>query len=292
MRSTNICKSVSINATKEQVWHALFDDKNYKVWASIFQAGSYAQTDWSLGSKIVFFDKSGFGLLGEVIESRPYEALSVKYSGFMEEEGEKALSIDLEVVTGSVESYKLSTLDGATRLEVCADLLPTYYEDMCNNWDEALLKIKSLAEQKLMFTYKFKTPRERVFKAWTDPHQLRQWFRPPNYEIERCEVDLQPGGAFKVLMKAPDGTLAPTKGEYVEIVFPDRLVYYDSWDDDRPDNPQLLTTVLFEPLTEGSMLSLFTVFESETQREQILATGILDGWMLFMKQLEHYLNQS
>ena len=48
-------------------------------------------------------------------------------------------------------------------------------------------------------------PRDLVWKAWTDPGLLKQWFAPKPYEISELEMDLQPGGIFRIRMVGPDG---------------------------------------------------------------------------------------
>jgi uncharacterized protein YndB with AHSA1/START domain len=48
-------------------------------------------------------------------------------------------------------------------------------------------------------------PLALVWKAYTDPEHLKQWFAPKPYEISECELDLRPGGIFRIRMVGPDG---------------------------------------------------------------------------------------
>ena len=48
-------------------------------------------------------------------------------------------------------------------------------------------------------------PIDLVWKAYTDPMHLKQWFAPKPYEISECELDLKPGGVFRIRMVGPDG---------------------------------------------------------------------------------------
>jgi uncharacterized protein YndB with AHSA1/START domain len=48
-------------------------------------------------------------------------------------------------------------------------------------------------------------PIDLVWKAYTDPQHLKQWFAPKPYEISECELDLRPGGIFRIRMVGPDG---------------------------------------------------------------------------------------
>src|SRR5258708_5259459 len=70
----------------------------------------------------------------------------------------------------------------------------------------------------------FDAPRELVFKAWTDPIHLAQWWGPKGFTNPVCEWDARPGGKVYVVMRAPDGTDYTMGGEFREIVAPERLV--------------------------------------------------------------------
>lgn len=70
-------------------------------------------------------------------------------------------------------------------------------------------------------------PRDLVWKAWTDPKLLKQWFAPKPYEISEVEMDLQPGGIFRIRMVGPDGfdTGHGNPGCVLEVVDGERLVW-------------------------------------------------------------------
>jgi uncharacterized protein YndB with AHSA1/START domain len=61
-------------------------------------------------------------------------------------------------------------------------------------------------EQELVFTRVFDAPRELVFKAWTDPKQVAQWWGPRGFSNPVCELDLRPGGAIRIHMRGRGGT--------------------------------------------------------------------------------------
>jgi uncharacterized protein YndB with AHSA1/START domain len=77
----------------------------------------------------------------------------------------------------------------------------------------------------------FDAPRERVWKAWTDAAELKQWWGPRGFKVKSCKVDLRPGGAFLYGMTAPDGTDTWGKFVYREIVAPTKLVCIVSFSD-------------------------------------------------------------
>src|ERR1700722_3962453 len=73
------------------------------------------------------------------------------------------------------------------------------------------------AERELKITRVFDAPREVVFKAWTDPKLLAQWWGPKGFTNPVCELDARPGGAIRVHMRGPDGTVYPMGGMFHEI---------------------------------------------------------------------------
>jgi uncharacterized protein YndB with AHSA1/START domain len=80
-------------------------------------------------------------------------------------------------------------------------------------------------ERELVFTRSFKAPPSVVFKAWTDPRHVAQWWGPRGFTNPVCELDVRQGGAIRIDMRGPDGTVYPMTGAYREIVEPERLVF-------------------------------------------------------------------
>jgi uncharacterized protein YndB with AHSA1/START domain len=77
----------------------------------------------------------------------------------------------------------------------------------------------------LTFTRTFDAPRELVFKVWTDPYHVAQWWGPHGLTIPLSKVDARVGGLFEVHMLTPDGTLLPSVGEFKEVVPHERIVF-------------------------------------------------------------------
>ncbi len=73
--------STSINASKEKVWKTLWDDSSYRKWTSVFSESSHAVTDWKEGSKVLFLDGKGSGMVSKIEINRPNEHMSFKYMG-------------------------------------------------------------------------------------------------------------------------------------------------------------------------------------------------------------------
>lgn len=75
----------------------------------------------------------------------------------------------------------------------------------------------------------FDAPPERVYKAFTDPSALKQWFVPKPWTIAKAEIDVRPGGSSLIVMKDPDGKEYPNRGVYLEVVPNRRLVTTDAY---------------------------------------------------------------
>ncbi len=83
----------------------------------------------------------------------------------------------------------------------------------------------STEEPTITFTRVFAAPRELVYQAWTDPKHVAQWFGPRGFTVPHCELDVHVGGRWRIDMRAPDGTVYPNQGVYLEVDPPRRLMY-------------------------------------------------------------------
>lgn len=84
----------------------------------------------------------------------------------------------------------------------------------------------------LTFTRVIAAPRSLVFAAWTDPRHVARWWGPHGFTNPVCEIDLRPGGVFRVHMRGPDGALYPGEGRVLEVVAPERLVFTSTYEGD------------------------------------------------------------
>jgi uncharacterized protein YndB with AHSA1/START domain len=140
--------------------------------------------------------------------------------------------------------------------------------------------------QTMITTRIFDAPREVVFQAWTDPKQLQRWWGPKGFTNPVCEVDARPGGAIRIHMRAPDGTVYPMTGVFHEVVVPERLVFTSSALDAN-GNPlfEVLNTVTFAE--EGGKTKL-TVHASVSKVIGDAAphlAGMEQGWSMTLDRL-------
>ncbi|MGK4569347.1 SRPBCC domain-containing protein [Flavobacterium sp. 3HN19-14] len=146
MQLKTISKTLSIFAPREKVWEVLTNDEYNKQWYAVFSEGTRATTDWELGSKAIFTDEGGNGIVGKIIVHDAFESLAIEYEGMVrdgKEDYETQLAKDMK---GCLEVYKLTVEDGVTQLDVACDMGEEYYFEMSEQWDKAMHKIKQLAE--------------------------------------------------------------------------------------------------------------------------------------------------
>lgn len=89
------------------------------------------------------------------------------------------------------------------------------------------------AEREVVITRVFDAPRERVFKAWTDPEQVKRWWGPKNFTSPVCRIDLRVGGKYLFCMRSADGQEFWSTGVYRQIVAPEQLAFTDSFADEQ-----------------------------------------------------------
>jgi len=79
------------------------------------------------------------------------------------------------------------------------------------------------SDRDLVLTRIINAPREKVFRAWTEPELLKQWFAPLPWTTPVAETDVRPGGSSLIVMRDPDGNEFPNRGVYLEVVKNERL---------------------------------------------------------------------
>ena len=108
-----------------------------------------------------------------------------------------------------------------------------------------MAETKTQQQNELKMERVFAAPRARVFEAWTDPAQIKKWFGPHGFMIEIAEVDLKPGGRFRLGMRAPDGNLYVVGGAYDIIDPPAKLTHSWAWEEGEMEGFETQVTVEF-----------------------------------------------
>jgi uncharacterized protein YndB with AHSA1/START domain len=179
-----------------------------------------------------------------------------------------ALIDGLTIVTFTKEGAK-TKLTVQTRAVALAPLATRMLEGMDSGWRQTLDRLEEHvrdecgrasgrpADRALEISRIVDAPRERVFKAWTDPEQIARWWGPQGFTTTSLTMDLHPGGAYRACMRSPTGTLHCRQGVYQEIVPPERLVFTFAWEGATGDpGPQTVVTVTFAAQRGKTLITL------------------------------------
>jgi uncharacterized protein YndB with AHSA1/START domain len=146
-----------------------------------------------------------------------------------------------------------------------------------------------VAEHGITIRRVFDAPRQRVWQEWSEPERFADWFGGPEAEIplETVTMDLRPGGAWRATMLfGPDRRVIRWKGEFLEVVAPERLVLTFS---DRPDEVYERATVVLNDLGSGRTEMLFEQ-RGHMRPEEYDRTK--EGWVVFFDRMEARLRAS
>jgi uncharacterized protein YndB with AHSA1/START domain len=146
---------------------------------------------------------------------------------------------------------------------------------------------ESTDDRTLTLTRLIDAPPERVFRAWTEPELLKQWFAPLPYATPVAELDLRPGGSNLIIMRDPDGKDMPMRGVYLEVIKNERLVFTDAYTEAwRPSEKPFMTVVLTFGNEGGKTRYTAKVLHwSIADREKHEQMGFHQGWGICTDQL-------
>lgn len=130
---------------------------------------------------------------------------------------------------------------------------------------------------------------ELLWRGWTEPELLKQWFCPVPWRATDAEIDLSPGGVFHVKMEGPNGEVMDgNAGCWLEIVPNRRLSWTDALGPGfRPRaNPFLSATICFDPLPDGgTRYRVYAFHQTAEARQQHTDMGFEQGWNTALDQL-------
>lgn len=138
---------ILINAPREMVWSFLWEDSHYREWTTVFCDGSYAESDWQEGSKILFLSPGRNGMVSQIAVKRSPEFMSFRHLGEVKEGVEDTTSDAVKDWSGAEENYTLKESGNATELMVEMDMNDQMREYFMDTWPKALERIKQLCER-------------------------------------------------------------------------------------------------------------------------------------------------
>lgn len=133
-------------------------------------------------------------------------------------------------------------------------------------------------------------PRKRVFEAWTQAKHLAHWFAPKGFTLHSCEADPKPGGAFRLVMRSPEGKDYPVRGSYREVAAPGRLVIECTAEDDQGiGRIEEVITVSLTERAGKTTLKVHAAASGPTAEAAAMLEGMPKGWAQTVDRLNSHL---
>src|SRR2546426_6743723 len=176
-----------------------------------------------------------------------------------------------------VRSKSLSRAMGPTDAKVTTQTLTDERKPMAQT-EKLSLQIKRL----------IKAPRDRVYAAWTDPAQMKQWFGPENVQTRNLIADARVGGEFRWDLVNSEGENMTMRGEYRELQPDKKIVFTWQWQDDEDwENHVSIVTVELNDADGGTELRLVhEQLPNEASRD-----GHTQGWNSALDKLEKFFSK-
>jgi len=132
----------TINASSEKLWQVLWSDSTYRQWTAAFTEGSYAESDWQEGSKILFLSTGGNGMFAIIEKSIPGKQMTFRH------QGEIKNGVEEKKEWGNAEeSYYLQEENGKTELTVEVDATAEFQQYFEDTFPKAMKILKEIAEK-------------------------------------------------------------------------------------------------------------------------------------------------
>ena len=157
----------------------------------------------------------------------------------------------------------------------------------------SLAAMPSEDSRTLVITRVLKAPRELVWKMFSDPYHLAQWWGPTGFTNRVERFDFRTGGKWLHVMIGPDGKELPTDNDIVEVTPPRRIVFRNAPADPKifGDNPPpgFTKTLTFDEAEGGTLLKLVCTFDKPEHKDAVTRRGFRQGTDESFDKLETHL---
>jgi uncharacterized protein YndB with AHSA1/START domain len=146
---------------------------------------------------------------------------------------------------------------------------------------------QTTADREISLTRRLDAPRELVWRAFTEPEHLIQWWGPDGFTNTFHEIDVRPGGVWRFIMHGPDGTDYDNFVRYLEVVRPERLIF-----DHGSSEEEIMfrAHVTLEDVDGATLVTLRTLFPSRADRDRAIEEyGAIQGGNQTLGRLAEYL---
>jgi uncharacterized protein YndB with AHSA1/START domain len=156
-----------------------------------------------------------------------------------------------------------------------------------NDPDDDPVRMTLPADDEILITRDLAAPRFQVFRAWTTPELVRQWWAGQRGTVTTAEIDLRVGGRWRYVMLAGGGFEVAFHGEFREVVPDERIVSTNVFEGQPvPDEQAPVTTTTFADAPGGTALTLHTRAGTRAIRDEIVQSGMLEGVREQLAELE------
>lgn len=134
------------------------------------------------------------------------------------------------------------------------------------------------SDREMTITRVVDAPREFVWKLWTEPEQVAQWWGPDGFTTTIEEMEVRPGGVWKHTMHGPDGTDYPNKSTFIEVVKPERIVFKHGGSKEASQGVSFRATWTFEEAENKARVTMHALFPTAEDLARVLREyGALEG---------------
>ena len=138
----------------------------------------------------------------------------------------------------------------------------------------------------LVISRVFDAPRALVFRAWSSAEHIKRWFSPETYTVPEATVDFRPGGTCDICMRSPDGQDFWSRGHFIEVFPPERLVLTFTVGDVGAPKFTAHTTVTFEEVGAKTRMNVRQAYEIYDPNFMAAVQGAPAGWRTTLDKLE------
>jgi uncharacterized protein YndB with AHSA1/START domain len=148
-------------------------------------------------------------------------------------------------------------------------------------------------ENDLVLIRTIDAPPEKVFRAWTDPEQMKQWFVPKPWTLSKVETDVRPGGRSVIVMRSPEGQEFPNLGVYLEVIPNRKLVFTDAYTEAwlPSEKPFFTGIITFEPEVGKTKYTAIARHWNLADKESHEKMGFHEGWGTCADQLNELVGE-
>lgn len=151
------------------------------------------------------------------------------------------------------------------------------------------LNVDASSDLEIVMTRDFAAPRALVFQAYTDPALIPRWWGLGKHDTSVDKMDVRPGGAWRFICRDPEGGVYAFRGEYREVVPPERLVYTFEFE---PMAGHVMTeTIEFHAIGAKTRVTTRSAFASREDRDGMIASGMEKGAAESCDRLEKLLHE-